>query len=96
MIHRDIEYTVVQEISRGTWRWTVDLDDRTNNSGQRNTREAASTTAELIIDRWLTSKQAAKAVFRHDGLKRNGTISLADTDRSLPADGPVTVIAWIT
>jgi hypothetical protein len=62
MRHRDIEYTVVQEIGRDAWRWTVDLDERTNQSGQRKTREAASTTAELMIDRWLACKQAAKAV----------------------------------
>ena len=53
MKHRDIEYAVIQDSNRGTCRWTVELDEKTAEAGQRKTRDAALTAVELTIDRWL-------------------------------------------
>jgi hypothetical protein len=56
MKYRDIEYAVVQEVDRGTWRWTVNLIDGTAESGLRKTREGALTAVVLTIDRWIARK----------------------------------------
>jgi hypothetical protein len=56
MEYRGTEYTVVQDIGRYAWIWTVDLDDRTAESGRRETRQAALIVVMLTIDRWLARK----------------------------------------
>jgi hypothetical protein len=53
MKYRDIEYAVIQERDSDAWRWTVDLNEATAESGQRKTREAALTAVVLTIDRWF-------------------------------------------
>ena len=60
MKYRNTEYTVMQESNRGTWRWMVDLDEKTAEAGQRKTREAALIAVELTIDRWL-ARQAERS-----------------------------------
>jgi hypothetical protein len=60
MKYRDTEYAVMQESNRGTWRWTVDLDEKTAEAGQRKTHEAAVIAVELTIDRWL-ARQAERS-----------------------------------
>jgi hypothetical protein len=59
MKYREIEYAILQESNRGTWRWMVDLEEKTAEAGQRKTREAASIAVELTIDRWL-ARQAER------------------------------------
>jgi len=57
MKYRGIEYAVIQEVDRGSWRWTVDLIDGTAESGLRKTREAALTAVVLTIDRWMARRR---------------------------------------
>ncbi|WMT72686.1 hypothetical protein [Bradyrhizobium sp. Ash2021] len=59
MNYRGIDYAVTQDVDRDTWRWTVDLDRDTAESGQRKTREAALTAVVMTIDRWMTRRQVA-------------------------------------
>ena len=61
MKYRDIEYAVIQESDPDAWRWTVDLNEATAESGQRKTREAALTAVVLTIDRWLARPQRINA-----------------------------------
>jgi hypothetical protein len=56
MKYRGIEYAVIQEVDRGTWRWTVNLIDGTVESGLRKTREGALTAVVLTIDRWIARR----------------------------------------
>jgi hypothetical protein len=56
MKYRGVECAVIQEVDRDTWRWTVDLIDGTDESGQRKTREGAFTAVVLTIDRWLARR----------------------------------------
>jgi hypothetical protein len=53
MKYRGMEYAVIQEVDRDTWRWTVDLIDGTAESGRRQTREGALTAIVLTVDRWI-------------------------------------------
>jgi hypothetical protein len=57
MKYRDIEYSVFQEGGGDLWRWAVNLDEATFESGQRKTREAALTAVVLTIDRWLARRR---------------------------------------
>jgi hypothetical protein len=59
MEYRGTDYAVVQDIARGCWIWTVDLDERTKESGRRKTQESAVATVELTIDRWRARKPLA-------------------------------------
>jgi hypothetical protein len=58
MEYRGTKYTVVQDIGRDAWIWTVDLDERTTESGRQKDGEAALTAVILTIDRWLARKTA--------------------------------------
>ena len=60
MEYRGPKYTVVQDISRDAWIWTVHLDERTTESGLKKTREGALTAVILIIDRWSRPQKKAK------------------------------------
>jgi hypothetical protein len=53
MKYRGVECAVIQDVDRGTWRWTVNLIDGTTESGLRKTREGALTAVVLTIDRWI-------------------------------------------
>jgi len=59
MEYRGTDYAVVQDIAQGSWIWTVNLDERTKESGRRKTRESAVAAVELTIDRWQARKPLA-------------------------------------
>ena len=50
MEYRGIEYTVVQGIERGVWKWSASVEGV---MGNEQTRSAAVTAAEKAIDRAL-------------------------------------------
>ncbi len=56
MKYRDIEYTVVQGIERGVWKWSASVADVVI-SGQQPIKPEAVAAAEKAIDRALTSKK---------------------------------------
>ena len=60
MEYRGTKYTVVQDISRDAWIWTVHLDERTTESGLKKTREGALTAVLLTIDRWCDPKKGQR------------------------------------
>jgi hypothetical protein len=62
MEYRGTKYTVVQDISRDAWIWTVHLDERTTESGLKKTREGALTAVLLTIDRWCRKKATKDSV----------------------------------
>jgi len=66
MKYRDIEYAVSREADGDSWRWTVDLDSATSESGQRKTRESALSAVVLTVDRFLTRKRAIAAQSQGD------------------------------
>ncbi len=58
MEYRGIEYTVVQGIERGVWKWSVSLGQpQLIKLGQAPNKQAAVTQAELVIDRALARKK---------------------------------------
>ena len=56
MRYRDIEYTVVQGIKRGVWKWSVSFAG-TVVSGQEPSKAAAVVTVEKAIDQALIPKR---------------------------------------
>jgi len=52
MQYRSTEYSVIQEENRSAWRWTVNVNENTVESGTAKTREAALAAVVLTIDRW--------------------------------------------
>ena len=50
MRYRGVEYTVVQGIERGVWKWSVYVEGMIV-TGNEQTRPAAVTAAEKAIDR---------------------------------------------
>ena len=52
MQYRDIEYTVVQGIKRGVWKWSASVADVLI-MGQASTKSAAAAAAERAIDKAL-------------------------------------------
>jgi hypothetical protein len=57
MQYRDVEYTVVQGIERGAWKWSASVAGVII-MGQRPTRAAAVAAAEDGIERALAGKKA--------------------------------------
>jgi hypothetical protein len=57
MEYRGIEYSVVQGIERGVWKWSVNLDKSNIKSGQADSKPAALTAVERTIDKALTPKR---------------------------------------
>jgi hypothetical protein len=57
MQHRGIEYTIVQGIERGIWRWTVWLGNNISKSGQAIGKEKAVDQATHAINRALAVKK---------------------------------------
>jgi hypothetical protein len=57
MRFRDIEYSVVQGIKRGLWKWSTSIEG-TVVSGKEPSKAAAVVTVEKTIDRALDSKTA--------------------------------------
>jgi hypothetical protein len=56
MKYRDIEYTVVQGIERGVWKWSASVDGVVI-MGQAAIKSEAVTAAEKAIDRALAAKR---------------------------------------
>jgi hypothetical protein len=56
MKYRDIEYTVVQGIERGVWKWSASVDGVVI-MGQAAIKSEAVTAAEKAIDRALAPKR---------------------------------------
>jgi hypothetical protein len=57
MTYRDIEYTVVQGIERGVWKWFTSVANVVI-TGQSHSKSEAVVDAEKAIDRALASKKA--------------------------------------
>ena len=57
MEYRGKQYTIVQGIQPGSWKWTVELHDRSVKSGDAPTREAAKVRVMWIIDHALANKK---------------------------------------
>jgi hypothetical protein len=57
MEYRGKQYTIVQGIGPGSWRWTVHLDEKTIKSGQATSRSAAMTSVVWLIDKALEPKR---------------------------------------
>jgi hypothetical protein len=57
MEYRGKTYTVIQGIGPNSWKWTVQLDERTVKSGDARTRESARTSAIWAIDKALAPKK---------------------------------------
>jgi hypothetical protein len=55
MEYRGTEY-IVEDTGRD-WIWTVDLDEKSTESGRQKTREAALAAVMLTIDRWPARQQ---------------------------------------
>jgi hypothetical protein len=62
MEYRGTAYTVVQDIGRDAWIWTVHLDEGTTESGRKKTREGALTAVILTIDRWLRNRHLRRTL----------------------------------
>jgi hypothetical protein len=56
MEYRGFEYTVVQGIERGVWKWSASVEGMIV-MGNEQTRSAAVTAAEKAIDRVLVIKK---------------------------------------
>ena len=57
MEYRGKTYTVIQDIGLNTWKWTVQLDERTVKAGDAGTRESAMTSAIWAIDKALAPRK---------------------------------------
>ena len=57
MEYRGLEYSVVQGIERGSWKWSVQLRDGTIKSGSARSNNAAVDDAERAINRALAPKR---------------------------------------
>jgi hypothetical protein len=55
MKYRGVEYTVVQGIERGIWKWSASVEGVVV-AGNEQTRSAAVTAAEKAIDRAIIAK----------------------------------------
>jgi hypothetical protein len=55
MEYRGKNYTIVQGVEADTWKWAVQLDEKTVKSGEAKTR-AAATNAVWAIDKALAPK----------------------------------------
>jgi hypothetical protein len=58
MEYRGVQYTVVQGIERGTWRWSVSLGEpKIIRVGQAKTKRDAVVAVEYAIDKVLAQKK---------------------------------------
>jgi hypothetical protein len=58
MEYRGKHYTIVQEIAPHSWKWTVQLDEKTVKSGVASSRDAAKNSVVWLIDKALALKKA--------------------------------------
>jgi hypothetical protein len=61
MQYRGKHCNVVQGIEPGSWKWTVDLDERTSKSGEAKTRGLAISAMVLLVDKLLARKPESSA-----------------------------------
>lgn len=61
MQYRGKPYIVVQGIEPGSWKWTVDLDERSSTSGEAKTRGLAISAVVLLVDKLLARKPESSA-----------------------------------
>jgi hypothetical protein len=61
MQYRGKNYIVVQGIEAGSWKWTVDLDERSSKSGEAKTRGLAISAVVLLVDKLLARKPESSA-----------------------------------
>jgi hypothetical protein len=57
MEYRGKHYNIVQGIRPGSWKWTVELHDKSVKSGEAPTREAAKVRVIWIIDHAIAQKK---------------------------------------
>jgi hypothetical protein len=57
MQYRGKEYSIVQGIKPGTWKWTVRLDENNIRTGVDKTRPAAMESVGRLVDRALAPKK---------------------------------------
>jgi hypothetical protein len=55
--YRGKSYSIVQGVGPDSWKWTVQLDERTVKSGVAKTRAYAMTNAVMTIDKALAPKK---------------------------------------
>ena len=60
MDYRGKHYTIVQGSGPDSWKWTVQLDDKTVKSGEARSRAAATNSAVWLIDGALAPKEAKR------------------------------------
>jgi hypothetical protein len=61
MQYRGKHSLVVQGIEPGSWKWTVELDERTAESGEAKTRGLAISAVVLLVDKLLARKPQPSA-----------------------------------
>jgi hypothetical protein len=57
MEYRGKSYTIVQGIGPHSWKWTVQLDEKTVSSGEAPSREAAKNNVVWLVDKALAPKK---------------------------------------
>jgi hypothetical protein len=57
MEYRGKQYTIVQGIGPDSWKWTVQLDEKTVESGEATSRAAARNSVVWLIDKALAPKK---------------------------------------
>jgi hypothetical protein len=57
MEYRGKSYTIVQGIGPHSWKWTVQLDEKTVTSGEAPSREAAKNKVVWLVDKVLAPKK---------------------------------------
>jgi hypothetical protein len=57
MEYRGKIYTIVQGIGPNSWKWTVQLDEKTVKSGEAPSRAAAKNNIVWLVDRALAPKR---------------------------------------
>ena len=61
MQYRSVEYFITQDENRDTWKWTVNVNESTVESGNGKTREAALAAVVLTVDRWKVRSRGIQA-----------------------------------
>jgi hypothetical protein len=58
MEYRGKHYTIVQGVGPHSWKWKVQLDEKSAKTGEAKSRDAAKNTVIWLIDSALASKKA--------------------------------------
>jgi hypothetical protein len=68
MEHRGKAYTAVQGIDPHSWKWTVQLDEKTVKSGTEVSQQIAETKARFLIDKTLPPRRLRPPKFQTETL----------------------------